>query len=55
MEPTELTTTRPPPGLARGLWEAPPALFYLAGLGLVVAFTFLVLYRFGLLKRRSLK
>jgi len=55
-EPTPQTiTTRPSSGLARGLWEAPPAAFLLVGAALVVGFILLVLYRFGVLKGRSLK
>ncbi len=49
--PTE-TVVRPEPGLARGVWEAPPWAFWVAlGLVVVVAAGY-VAARAGLLKRR---
>ena len=48
--PSELVE-RPPPGLARGVWEAPPAFFYLAGAGACLAAVAYVLARRGFFAR----
>lgn len=52
--PTE-TVTRPDPGLARGVWEAPPWAFWTA-LGLILlAATAYALVRAGVLRRPTPK
>ena len=46
------TVRRPDPGLARGLWEAPPSFFYILG-GIVVATAVLyALWRKGIVRFR---
>jgi hypothetical protein len=43
---------RPDPGLARGVWEAPPWAFYAAGALVVVLALALLAARLGLFRRR---
>ena len=43
---------RPDPGLARGVWEAPPSMFYAAGALAVVVGVVYVLHRRGLVRFR---
>ncbi len=45
--------TRPEPGLARGLWEAPPAAFYAAIVVILLAFAYGVIRRFRLPRRQK--
>jgi hypothetical protein len=45
------TVERPPKGLARGVWEAPPAFFYLVGGAALFAAVVYVLARRGFFKR----
>jgi hypothetical protein len=45
------TVERPPPGLARGVWEAPPVFFYLLGAAAALATIAYVLARRGFFKR----
>ncbi len=52
--PTE-TVTRPEPGLARGVWEAPPWAFWTALAVVLVAATAYALVRAGVLQRSSRK
>ncbi|MGH7283109.1 MAG: hypothetical protein ACRELY_16410 [Polyangiaceae bacterium] len=48
--PSELVE-RPPPGLARGVWEAPPSFFYLAAAGACLGAIAYVLARRGFFAR----
>jgi len=52
--PTE-QIVRPPEGLARGLWEAPPVAFYAAAGALLVGFGLYAAGRAGLLHKRRPK
>jgi hypothetical protein len=49
------TVRRPDPGLGRGVWEAPPVLFWIVGAVAVVAAGGYALVRLGVLKRRGKK
>jgi len=49
--PTE-TVSRPDPGLARGVWETKPAIFYGAGAIVLVGALLYAASRAGLLRRR---
>ncbi len=49
--PTEVVT-RPDPGLARGVWESKPALFYGAGALVVLGAAIYAMARAGLFRRR---
>jgi hypothetical protein len=44
---------RPAPGVARGLWEAPPYAFYVALAAVIFFAVPYAAYRLGLLKRRA--
>ena len=46
---------RPDPGLGRGVWEAPPLLFWIVGAAAVVVAVAYALGRLGVLKRRGKK
>ena len=49
--PTEIVR-RPEPGIGRGLWEAPPAFFYVAGSIAVIVGVLYALWRKGLVRFR---
>jgi len=46
------TVRRPDPGLARGLWEAPPSFFYILGGFVVVVAVIYALWRKGIVRFR---
>lgn len=54
MEPTEVVE-RPPPGLARGLWEIQPPVLYGAGALVLIAGGLYFAFRVGILKRPAKK
>jgi hypothetical protein len=49
------TVRRPDPGIGRGVWEAPPLLFWIVGGAAVVLAVGYAAARMGLLKRRGKK
>ena len=49
------TVRRPDPGIGRGVWEAPPLLFWIVGAAAVVVALGYAAVRMGLLKRRRKK
>jgi len=51
--PTEATAIRPDPGLARGVWETKPVVFYGLGVAVVLVGLVYAASRLGLLRRRK--
>jgi hypothetical protein len=49
------TVRRPDPGIGRGVWEAPPLLFWIVGGAALVLAVGYAAARMGLLKRRRKK